>query len=206
MKNLFSTTSLALAAALAFSAPAKADSHIGPLTLRDITSPIVPTVARRGADRDFDGHGPIMTLGTRLFVGRGGRAVFAEVIFSAREDGGDGTATSIGPITFEVWRWRPADGQNFVARIVGDPVVTTRLPAAPGCGPIGCATIGPAEDGGLILTHQDRAGTYLRDVTYLSDTMGDDISTDNNPHGDTSIRRIRFDDITVEFTDRLVRN
>ena len=206
MKNLFSTMSLALAAVLGLGSFAYADGHIGTVQLRDISSPIVPTSARRGADRDFDGNGPIMTLGTRLFVGRGGRAVFAEVFFSAREDGGDGSATSIGPVTFEVWRWRPSDGPNFVARIIDDPVVTTRLPAASGCGPIGCATIGPAEDGGLILTHRDRADTYLRDVTYLSDTMGDDISTDNNPHGDTSIRRIRFDDITVEFTNQLARN
>ncbi|MFN3207810.1 MAG: hypothetical protein ACE369_02185 [Roseovarius sp.] len=174
----------------------------GTIALRDLTADIVPTAARPGADRDFDGNGPILTLGTELTIGRGGRAIFASVIFSAREDGGDGTATSIRTAPTEVWRWQPSDGARFVSRILVDPVVTTRLRAVPGCAPIGCAIIGPSEDGGMILTQRDLPG-YLASVTYLGDTTGDDISTDPNPHGDTSIRNISFDPIRVEFSNQL---
>ncbi|MEO1138902.1 MAG: hypothetical protein AAFW87_05540 [Pseudomonadota bacterium] len=194
-----SLTSLALVFSMATPTLAQ---EIGTIDLRDLTNDIVPTSARPGADRDFDGNGPIMSLGTELTIGRGGRAVFVSVIFSAREDGGDGTATSIRTRPMEVWRWKPEDGPRFVSRIITDPIATTRLRAVPGCGPIGCGTIGPAEDGGLILTQSDLPG-YLNAVTYLSDTLGDDISTDQNPHGDTSIRNISFDAITVEFSDRL---
>lgn len=192
---------LSLALALAVTSPAIAQDT-GMIQLRDLTADIVPTSARAGADRDFDGNGPIMVLGTELTIGRGGRAIFASVLFSAREDGGDGTATSIRTRPVMVWRWQPSDGARFVSRILTDPIATTRLRAVPGCAPIGCATIGPAEDGGLILTQRDLPG-YLESVTYLSDTTGDDISTDQDPHGDTSIRNISFDDIRVEFTDRL---
>ncbi len=196
MKRLFTLTFLAITTAI----PA-AFAEEGTIFLRDLTADIIPTVARSGADRDFDGNGPIMTLGTELTIGRHGRAVFASVIFSAREDGGDGTATSIRTAPTEVWRWQPSDGARFVSRIITNPTVTTRLRSVPGCAPIGCATIGPAEDGGLILTQRSLPG-YLNAVTYLSDTMGDDISTDQNPHGDTSIRNISFDPILVEFSSQ----
>ena len=37
-------------------------------------------------------------------------------------------------------------------------------------------------------------------VRLIGDTMGDDISDDSNPHGDTSIRAIVFNPLAVEFT------
>ena len=203
MKHAIRTAALGLATVLGLAAEARAQ-EIGTIALRDITTPIVPTEVQGRGDRDFDGA-PIMTLGVELFPGRNGRAVFARVIFAAREDGDDGTATSIRTEPVEVWRWTPSDGARFVARIAQDPVVTTRLRGAPGCAPIGCAMIGPSEDGGMILSQRNLPG-FLGSVTYLSDTLGDDISTDDNPHGDTSIRRIAFDDLRVEFTDHLVRN
>jgi hypothetical protein len=102
MKHVLKTAALVVATAAGLAAKAEAQ-EIGTIQLRDITTPIVPTSARPGADRDFDGA-PIMTLGVRVFPGRNGRAVFAEVIFAAREDGGDGTATSIRTRPVEVWR------------------------------------------------------------------------------------------------------
>jgi len=183
----------------------------GRIRLRDITTPIVPTrQTTRGADRDFDGNGPIITLGVELFPGRNGRAVFARVIMSARERGGDGSATSIGPLTFEVWRWRPSDGARFVRQIVSRPVTTMRHVSGRGC--VGCAQPGRSadgrtfpEDGGMVVTVANRFGGPVREVTLLGDTAGDDISRDRNPHGDTSIRRISFHEVDVIFTDRLVR-
>jgi len=191
-----------LAAAGATLSPTLADER-GQIEPRTIDRAIVPTNVERG-DRDFDGKGPIITVGTRLFVGRNGRAVFAEVIMSAREDGGDGSRTSIGPLTFEVWRWQPTDGARFVREITSPTISTVRFRSGPGCAPIGCALIGAAEDGGLIVTVNGNGP--VRDIRLLGDTLGDDISTDNNPHGDTSIRRIRFNPVNVIFTDSLVRS
>ncbi len=191
---------LSIVLAAAVTTPAMAQER-GTIELRDLTQDIVPTSANPLADRDFDGNGPIMVLGTELSIGRGGRAVFASVLFSAREDGGDGTATSIRTRPIEVWRWQPEDGLRFVSGFVTDPIATARLRASAGCAPIGCATIGRSEDGGRIMTQRDLPG-YLNSVVYLSDTLGDDISTDQNPHGDTSIRNISFDPIVVEFSDR----
>ena len=42
-------------------------------------------------------------------------------------NGGDGTATSIRTRPVEVWRWSPADGPRYVARIAQDPVATLAL-------------------------------------------------------------------------------
>ena len=170
---------------------------------RAITTAIVPTAVLSG-DRDFDGA-PTMVLASQLRIGRGGRAVFADITFTARENGGDGSFTSIGPISFEIWRWQPSDGARFVSGFRTDPIATSRLNGPAGCGPIGCAIIGPSEDGGRIVTRTVAAGNYLNQVTFLGDTTGDDISSDQNPHGDTSIRRITFDPIPVEFSTQLVR-
>ena len=104
-------------AGLGFTAhPAIADSP-GQIQPRDITRAIVPTVqTTRGADRDFNGPA-LIVIGVQLSVGRGGRAVFAEVLLSAREQGGDGTATNIRMPPTEVWRWHPEDGPRFVREI-----------------------------------------------------------------------------------------
>jgi hypothetical protein len=92
--------------AISITLPASAQ-ETGTIALHDLTADIVPTEARAGGNRDFNGNGPILTL--------------------------------------------------------------LNMPG------------------------------YLSIVTYLSDTTGDDISTDQNPHGDRSIRKIRFDPIQVEF-------
>lgn len=194
-------TALALACA-GLATPAEAQA--GRIQIDPITTPIVPTALLAG-DRDFDGNGPVITLGTRLTVERNGRAIFAHVTMSAREIGGDGSATAVGPISFQVWRWKPSDGPVFVRRIVSNRDAFARFTSSPGLGPIGGGIIGPSEDGGMIVTRAVPPGNYLDRVTFLGDTLGDDISTDANPHGDTSIRRITFDMIDVEFTDRLVR-
>lgn len=179
------------------------DARADPLELNDIITPIVPQTVLRG-DREFDGNGPVIVVGVGLSVERNGRAIFATVEMSAREIGGDGSHTAIGPLRFLVWRWRPSDGARFVERINSETIATIRHESGPAC-LFGCAFIGPAEDGALIVTVRGRPGGLIRDIRLLGDTIGDDISTDSNPHGDTSIRRIRFNTIDVTFTDRLVR-
>lgn len=181
--------------------PASAQ-QTGTIALRELTADIVPTEARAGADRDLDGDGPTMTFGTELTIGRGGRAVFASVIFIARENDGNVKATSIRTAPTKLWRWQLTNGARFVSRILTDPIVATRLSAVPHCAPIGCAVSGPSQNGSPILTLRNMPG-YLSTVTYLGDTTGDDISTDQNPHGDTSIRNISFDPIQVEVSSQL---
>ena len=187
--------------ALLFAIYPHTDARADPLTLNDINTPIVPQAVLHG-DREFDGHGPVIVVAVGLTVERGGRAIFATVEMSAREIGGDGSHTAIGPLRFLVWRWRPSDGARFVQRINSQTVATIRHTSGAGC-VFGCAFIGPAEDGALIVTVRGPDGGLVRDIRLLGDTAGDDISTDANPHGDTSIRRIRFNEIDVTFTDRL---
>lgn len=180
-------------------APARAEL----ISLTDINQPIVPTILYAG-DREFGGNGPLMVVGVELAIGRGGRAIFANVSFSARETGGDGSHTAIGPVSFLVWKWKPSDGANFVHRINSPTRSILRHVSAPGC-TFGCGFIGEAEDGGLIVTVPVTTGGPVRDIRLLGDTAGDDISTDTNPHGDTSIRRIRFNRIDVTFGPTLLR-
>lgn len=171
------------------------------LTLRDITTAIVPTRVLEG-DREFDGNGPILDTRVELTIERSGRAIFANVTFSAREDGGDGSLTEIGPVRFEVWRWNPSDS-HFVLSINSPTVSTISHHSAPGCGLLGCGVLGPSEDGGLIVTVAPDTPGPVRDITLLGDTTGDDISTDDNPEGDTSIRGIRFNPIEVTMVSTM---
>ncbi|MBF9031912.1 hypothetical protein HKCCE3408_16045 [Rhodobacterales bacterium HKCCE3408] len=184
---------LGLMAALLSAAPAAAE-RIN-IDLQPITQAIVPQAVLAG-DREFGGNGPRMVLETRLVPVRGGTAIEAHVTFRAEETGGDGSFTRISPPPFEVWRSARGERVEFV---VGNANARVEWLSGPGCGPIGCAILGPSEDGGRITTQPGMG--YIRDITYLGDTMGDDISSDNNPHGDTSIRTIRFHPITVELID-----
>ncbi|MEZ5667378.1 MAG: hypothetical protein R3F55_08085 [Alphaproteobacteria bacterium] len=196
-------TSLALgAAALAASAAAHAET----IVLRDITTPIVPTQVLAG-DREFGGNGPRMTVGVELSIGRGGRAIFANVHFTATEMGGDGSRTAIDPAPILVWRFEDDSCRRTVVAIESQSFSLLSHDSAPGCGPFGCGLIaGPGqsiEDGGLVLPVVPQNPGPVATVTLLGDTTGDDISTDSNPSGDTSIRAIRFNPIDVSFAPGL---
>jgi hypothetical protein len=164
------------------------------IALPDITTPIVPTSNPVG-DREFGGNGPQITVGVELRVERGGRAIFAYVTMSAVETGGDGSRTDIGPVPFEVWRWDHLQCRELVDRIVTPAQSVLRYTSGPGC-TFNCGTLGPSEDGGTLVTVPVDHGP-VRAITLLGDTAGDDISTDQNPYGDTSIRRISFRPIEV---------
>ncbi len=186
-------------AALALGAVALSASGVQAdmITLRDITTPIVPTSNPTG-DRDFDGNGPRMTVGVELSIERGGRAIFAHVSFSARELGGDGSFTQVGPVPVLVWRWEDDSCLRLVEAINSQTFSVLSHDSGPGCG-FGCARIGAQEDGGALVTIVPQDPGPVVDVTLLGDTNGDDISTDDNAHGDTSIRAIRFRQIDVTF-------
>ncbi|MBF9036061.1 hypothetical protein HKCCE2091_17580 [Rhodobacterales bacterium HKCCE2091] len=188
-RKLLLTTAL-----LAAAAPALAERVT--VNLSSITTPILPTAVLAG-DREFGGNGPRMTLDTVLVPTAGGRSIVAQVTFRAEETGGDGSFTRIGPLSFEVWR---ATGAERVESIVGNPNARMVWLSTPGC-VWPCSQLGPTEDGGSIMTITAGPGTYLSEVTFLGDTAGDDISDDGNPHGDTSIRAIRFHPVTIETVD-----
>jgi len=173
------------------------------IVLRDILTPIVPTVVLAG-DREFGGNGPRITVGVELTVERGGRAIFATVSFSATELGGDGSRTAITPAPILVWRWEDEDCMRPVERINTQSFALLSHDSAPGCG-FGCGTVtGPgttSEDGGFVVTVVPQNPGPVANMTLLGDTAGDDISTDSNPSGDTSLRAVRFTPIDVTFAD-----
>ena len=171
------------------------------ITLRHITTPIVPTSNPTG-DRDFGGNGPRMTVGVELSIERGSRADFAHVPFSARELGGDGSFTQIGPVPVLVWRWEDESCLRLVEAINSQTFTVLSHDSGSGCG-FGCARIGAQADGGALVTVVPRDPGPIVDVTLHGDTSGDDISTDDDPHGDTSIRAIRFRPIDVTFAPSL---
>ncbi|MBF9036062.1 hypothetical protein HKCCE2091_17585 [Rhodobacterales bacterium HKCCE2091] len=183
-RNLFLSAALAVAAA-----PAMAERI--DIDLAAITDDIVPTRVLAG-DREFGGNGPHMVVDGRLLVTRGGTALVAEITFRAEETGGDGSFTRITR-NFEVWRSERGERIDYV---LGGGVDRAEWVSSPGCS-FGCGFVGPHEDGALIVTRRFD-GPLFSEITYLGDTAGDDISTDDNPHGDTSIREIRFRPITVE--------
>ena len=176
-----------------------AAQEAGVITLDDITRAIVPTSTNTGG-RDFGGN-PTVVMDVQLMVGQRGRAIYANVAMTARR----GRLRTFTTQRFLVWRWNPAEDIRRVQRIL-TPGVTLRFDDLPGTCGFGCARIVPtgstsrAQDGGLIVDRDIRGRGLVRQVRLLGDTMGDDISTDRNPHGDTSIRAIRLRPIQVEFT------
>lgn len=199
MRTVF--PALALGAATILAAIAATTAHAEPIALRDIVTPIVPTAVLAG-DREFGGNGPRITVGLELTIERGGRAIFATVIMSAVELGGDGSRTEIAPAPILVWRWEDEACPRLVERINTQSFALLSHDSAPGCG-FGCGTItGPgttAEDGGFVVTVVPQNPGPVANMTLLGDTNGDDISTDSNPHGDTSLRAVRFNPIDVTF-------
>lgn len=183
--------------------PASAGAHAELITLRDITQAIVPTSNPIG-DREFGGNGPRMTIGLELTIERGGRAIFAYVTFTARELGGDGSYTEIGPVPFQVWRWEDEPCLRRVVAINSQQFSLTSHDSRPGCG-FGCAQIASPgqsiEDGGVVMNVTPDNPGPVSTIRLLGDTSGDDISTDSNPSGDTSIRAILFNQIDVTFEE-----
>lgn len=163
------------------------------LTLPRISDPIVPTASLRG-DREFGGNGPDLTVQVELRVGQRGRAIYADVTFWAEETGGDESATSVTE-HFQVWRWRPGDR---LVQSIDAPVFRHTVRSNETCGM--CAG---AVDGAFPTVM--RGGPYgiIDTVRMIGDTMGDDISTDQDPHGDTAIHSISFRPVLVTWSDRI---
>lgn len=183
-------TSLLVALAL----PAVADQTS--LSLDPIQQPIVPQAVLAG-DREFGGNGPHIVLDVRLSLSEGGQVILAHIDLMAEETGGDRSRTEITEV-FEVWR-----GQNgaVVHQILSQDWDRMEWVSGAGCSMIGCEIFGGAnEDGGVVTTLMGHRSSLFHHVTYLADTLGDDISTDRDPHGDTSIRQIVLRDVQVDWT------
>lgn len=205
MKATLPTLALGAAATFAACGFAASGAQAETIVLRDITTPIVPTAVLAG-DREFGGNGPRITVGVELTIERGGRAIFANVHFAAVELGGDGSRTEIGPVPILVWRWEDEACPRLVERINSQRFALLTHDSAPGCG-FGCATISAPglvqEDGGVIVTVVPQNPGPVADMTLLGDTAGDDISADNDPYGDTSLRAVRFNPIDVTFASSI---
>ncbi len=201
---------IAAAATAILQPPSAAVAQEAVIRLDTINAPLVPTARDRG-DREFGGNGPAIAITVTLTVENGGTEIFANVNMSAEETGGDRSTTS-GSMRRSVWRAGQPD--NFrVQSIVGPSGDRIAFVSASGASGVpfvahggGDANFDEAvyirdvgnEDGGRIVrVGSTTPGSFIASIDVLGDTSGDDISDDANPHGDTSVRRIDFNDIRV---------
>lgn len=193
------TSIAAISLMVAATATPSAAQEAGVINLRDITESIVPTSTNTGG-RDFNGS-PTVILDVQLSVGQRGRAIFANVAMTARR----GRLRTFTTKRFMVWRWNPAEDIRTVQRVL-TPGVTVRFDNLPKTCGFGCGRLSSSEsnsyeqDGGLIVNRTVPGRGLVRLVRLMGDTNGDDISTDQNPHGDTAIYHIQFRPIRVEFS------
>jgi hypothetical protein len=168
------------------------------IDLRDIKGPFVPTDNYRG-DREFGGNGPRMTVDTQLAIIQGGRAIAVYISFDAVETGGDRSSVR-GNWTKVIWRSRAGER---VTRILQRERETVTGISRAGADPMRPQPVGGQKqvDGAVLNQLVSATGGYLNSVYAVGDTTGDDISTDNDAHGDTAIYFIDFGQLRVE-TDR----
>ena len=194
------TASLLLGCALAAAAVSPSYAGSVNLDLKDIFQPLVPTANPRG-DREFGGNGPRITIDVELKPAWGGKAIFAHVRMDATEIGGDGSTTN-GSWSYPVWR-QGASSSWCVRRVLGNSTQRIQYVSRKGDDPLAAQPGGlprgvvKKEDGGYVVRLPQRGG-FVEYVDVMGDTSGDDISTDNNPHGDTSIRYIKLGNIQVD--------
>lgn len=196
MTRIIQAAALAVAALAATSAGANAVERT--IELRDLTTPLVPTDHYRG-DREFGGNGPRMTVDTQLAIIQGGKAIAVYISFDAVETGGDRSSVR-GNWTKVIWRSRAGER---VTRILQRERETVSGVSGAGLDPMRPQPVGGPKrvDGGMLNPLVSSSGGYLNAVYAVGDTTGDDISTDNDGHGDTAIHVIDFGRLRVE-TDR----
>lgn len=198
MKKL--VLSLMLGSALVSAAATPGHAGSVNLELKDIFTPLVPTANPRG-DREFGGNGPRITIDVELKPAWGGKAIFAHVQMNATEIGGDGSTTN-GSWSYPVWR-QGASSSWCVRRVLGETRQRIRFTSTAGDNPFAAQPGGlprsviKKEDGGYVVRLHQRGG-FVDYVDVIGDTTGDDISTDDNPHGDTSIRYIKLGNVLVD--------
>ncbi len=193
-------TSLLLGSALVATSGSPSVASSVDLELKDIFQPLVPTANPRG-DLEFGGNGPRITIDVELRPARGGKAIFAHVRMNATEIGGDGSTTT-GSWSYPVWR-QGAGSSWCVRRVQGDASHRIQFVSIKGDDPAAAQPGGLArgvvkkEDGGYVVRRHKRGG-FVEYVDVMGDSSGGDISTDDNPQGDTSIRYIKLGKIRVD--------
>ncbi len=188
LKTIY-TVLLATAALATLSAGASA---VETIDLKNIKGPLVPTDHYRG-DREFGGNGPYMAVESQLAISHGGKSIIAYITFDAKEGGGDHSSVR-GNWTKVIWRSR--DGRR-VTRIVSNERDRVAGYSQDGGG-FSMRASGASRYGGP-LNHLTKEYGYLRGAKVVGDTDGDDISTDNDPRGDTAIYLIEFGELQVEM-------
>ena len=112
------------------------------VTLNDITGALVPS-RLLGGDREFGGNGPNIRSNVSLRIGDGGRALYADIYFHAKETKSDWSETE-GRWTRKVWE-APA-GQR-IDRILSDRFSETRFTSKKA----GFQILAPSEDWASII-------------------------------------------------------
>lgn len=161
---------------------AKLDSEVR--FIPSTVGPYCPTTLL-GGDRDFDGHGPEIRSWIRLDI-EGGNKLYATVNFHARETESDWSETEG---TWKKLLFTAPEGFT-ISKIESGKYSEVHYISRPGMGPFtpkglqqilfptrgSSGTNVPFQDDGLVTRWN-----------IVGDTMGDDISRDNNPHDDTQV-------------------
>jgi hypothetical protein len=134
-----------------------------------------------GGDREFGGHGPEIWASIKLRIT--GRQIVADVYMHARETQSDWSETE--GTWHKIIYTAPAG--YTISQILTGKESSVHYTSKPGMGPFSPGALRNLVEGarGEELPAKDD-GLVTRWV-IVGDTMGDDISTDDDPHDDTSV-------------------
>jgi len=124
-----------------------------------------------------------MYIKTELVLANSKTEIWAKVYFKATEQGGDGTSTE-GNWQFKVY-------ETMLGRTIKEIVGST--------GAYNLFESNMNEK--AFKLHQKNTSDLINYYTIIGDTMGDDVSTDDNCGDDTRVERIKFNPIYVVFNN-----
>ncbi len=186
-----------------------------PFSTRDTNRPPPPpprTPSLNGflaGDREFDGHGPNITVNVRACIsidrrtcvptGDPGPHIIALIDFDAREADADGTSRGDGSWILQRFIhpiYSAPRGSAVVS--IDSPTSSTIVARSAPAGPeaIQCND-GDVIDSSMITI----TGGLVRSITLIGDTGADDVSDDNNCHCDTRIDDIVFNNVTFTLDE-----
>jgi hypothetical protein len=158
--------------------------------LNDINEILCPQTVTRG-DREFNGNGPRIQTNVTLQI-RNNIEIWAIINFTATETVSDFSTTNA---VFER-RIFTSPNNRTIAQII-TPATTNVDFITPSAG---MQIIGPVGESSNTVTVTEPMN-FIRSMSVVGDTGGDDISTDNDCTDDTRIERISFFPIKIRFAN-----
>jgi hypothetical protein len=158
--------------------------------LNDINEILCPQTVTRG-DREFNGNGPRIQTNITLQI-RNNTEIWAIINFTATETAPDFSTTNA---IFER-RVFTSPTNRRISQIITPTTSNTVFISSGG----GFQFIGPIGDSSNTVTITEPMN-FIRNMSIVGDTGGDDISNDSNCNDDTRIERIRFSPIKIRFAN-----